>query len=77
MSAKVQHRGQGPNARRQEGPHAHGIALDPQAGRAYVADLGPIIDRFFAEHTVEALTVTPADFRTSIERAVAAAGSGA
>jgi len=44
---------------------------------AYVADLGPIIDRFFAEHTVEALTVTPADFRTSIERAVAAAGSGA
>jgi 6-phosphogluconolactonase len=39
----VQHEGSGPDARRQEGPHAHSITLDPGDRRAYVADLG--IDR--------------------------------
>ena len=39
----VQHEGSGPNPRRQEGPHAHSVTLDPDGRRAYVADLG--IDR--------------------------------
>ena len=36
----VQHEGTGPDARRQRGPHAHSINLDPGGRRAYVADLG-------------------------------------
>jgi 6-phosphogluconolactonase len=39
----VRHEGSGPDGRRQEGPHAHSITLDPGERRAYVADLG--IDR--------------------------------
>ena len=39
-SAIVQHQGSGPNSRRQEGPHAHSINLDPANKFAYVADLG-------------------------------------
>jgi 6-phosphogluconolactonase len=39
----VQHRGTGPNASRQESPHAHCILLDPSDRFALVADLG--IDR--------------------------------
>jgi len=55
------------------------IVLDLEAALrgAYVEDVGPIIEQFFREKTVEALTVTPDDFRTSIEQAVAAAGSRA
>lgn len=41
--ANVQHAGQGPNARRQKGPHAHSVILDPANRRAFAADLG--IDR--------------------------------
>lgn len=39
----VQHAGRGPNAQRQEAPHAHFIAMDPSNRFALVADLG--IDR--------------------------------
>ncbi len=36
----VQHEGSGPDPRRQQGPHAHSINLDPSNRFAYVADLG-------------------------------------
>lgn len=39
-SAVVQHTGSGVNPRRQEGPHAHSITLDPTNQFAFVADLG-------------------------------------
>lgn len=39
----VQHRGSGPNARRQEGPHAHCIMMGPEERYVFVVDLG--IDR--------------------------------
>lgn len=41
----IAHEGSGPNAARQEKPHAHGIALDPSERFALVADLGA--DRIF------------------------------
>ncbi len=54
------HAGTGPNEGRQEGPHAHGIALDAAQRRAVVADLGA--DRLFV-YDLEAATgaLTPAD----------------
>ena len=54
------------------------IVLDLEAALrgAYVEDIGPVIEQFFREHAVEALTATPADFRASIEQSVAAAGQG-
>jgi len=39
-SAFIQHTGHGPNAERQEGPHAHSIDLSPDNRWAYVDDLG-------------------------------------
>jgi len=36
----VQHQGKGPNASRQEGPHAHSVTPDPHSGDLYVCDLG-------------------------------------
>lgn len=39
-SAIVQHTGKGPNAERQEGPHAHSINLSPDNRFAVAADLG-------------------------------------
>ncbi|MBI3477529.1 MAG: lactonase family protein [Acidobacteria bacterium] len=39
-SAVVQHSGHGPNAERQEGPHAHEIQLTPDNRFAIAADLG-------------------------------------
>lgn len=39
----VQHRGSGPDAQRQEGPHAHWIAMGPEHRYVFVVDLG--IDR--------------------------------
>jgi lipoate-protein ligase A len=55
------------------------IVLDLEAALrgAYVEDIGPVIEQFFREHTVEALSVTPADFRSSIDQSVAAAARGA
>ncbi|EJY54936.1 spore germination protein [Alicyclobacillus hesperidum URH17-3-68] len=32
--------GNGPNSERQEGPHAHSVAIDPLTKRAFAADLG-------------------------------------
>ena len=40
MSGFVQHTGSSVNPARQKSPHAHSIDLDPEGGRAYVADLG-------------------------------------
>jgi 6-phosphogluconolactonase len=42
-SAVVRHQGRGPNRERQEAPHAHCAAPDPDGGLVLVADLG--IDR--------------------------------
>jgi len=39
-TAVVQHKGSGPNPKRQEGPHAHSINLDPTGRFALAADLG-------------------------------------
>ena len=39
-TAFIQHKGSGPNPRRQEGPHAHCIDLDPAGRFALAADLG-------------------------------------
>jgi 6-phosphogluconolactonase len=39
-SAFVQHQGHGPNAERQEGPHAHEVLLDPSGRLLWAADLG-------------------------------------
>jgi 6-phosphogluconolactonase len=44
-SSFIQHRGSGPNPKRQEGPHAHSINLDQANRFAFVADLG--LDRVF------------------------------
>lgn len=40
MAALVSHRGRGPNAQRQEGPHAHSATLTPDNAFVIVADLG-------------------------------------
>ena len=49
------------------------LDLEAALRGAYVEDAAGIIDRFFAEHTLSALTVTPADFRASIEAALGSA----
>ena len=41
----IQHKGTGPNAKRQEGPHAHSINLDASNRYAFAADLG--LDKVF------------------------------
>ena len=40
MAAFIQHHGHGPNAERQEGPHAHCVITDPSNRFVLVADLG-------------------------------------
>lgn len=40
MTGHVQHDGQGPNAERQQGPHAHSTTLTPDNRYAIIADLG-------------------------------------
>jgi lipoate-protein ligase A len=42
---------------------------------AYVADADEIIDRFFRERPINALSVTAADFRASLDGALAAASA--
>jgi len=39
-SCVIQHHGSGPNPKRQKGPHAHSINLDPAGRFAFAADLG-------------------------------------
>jgi lipoate-protein ligase A len=51
------------------------LDLEAALRGAYLEDAGAIIDRFFAERAVAALSVGPADFRASLESAVAAAGA--
>jgi len=49
------------------------LDLEAALRGAYIADAGGIIERFFQEHPVAALSVGADDFRASLERAVAAA----
>jgi 6-phosphogluconolactonase len=52
-SAVVQHSGTGPNAKRQDKPHAHSINVSPDDRFAFAADLGAdkiFIYRFDTEH---------------------------
>jgi 6-phosphogluconolactonase len=59
-SATVQHEGKGPDAGRQEAPHAHSINLDAANRFALVADLG--LDKVFAyAFDPEKGTLTPSD----------------
>ena len=53
------------------------LDLEAALRGAYVEDAGGIIERFFGERTIGALTVGPADFRASLELAVAAAAARA
>ena len=41
-----QHTGKGPNAERQEGPHAHAVVLSPDNRFLFVPDLGLIRSRY-------------------------------
>jgi len=63
----VQHSGKGPNAGRQEGPHAHSVNLSPDNRFAFVCDLG--IDKIMIYRFDERNgKLTPADtpfFRTA------------
>ena len=52
-----QHQGKGPNAQRQEGPHAHSITPDPASGLLYACDLG--LDQVLI-YRAAADTLTPA-----------------
>jgi len=51
------------------------LDLEAALRGAYVEDAGGIIERFFAERTIAALSVGPDDFRASLEAAIAAAGA--
>lgn len=56
----IQHGGSGPNEKRQKGPHAHSITVDPANRFAYAADLG--IDRILVyriEHAAGKLVPMP------------------
>ena len=50
------------------------LDLEAALRGVYVEDAAGVIDRFFTEHSVSAITVAPADFRASIEAALATAG---
>ncbi len=59
-SAFVQHQGSSVNPRRQQGPHAHSINLDPAGRFAFVADLG--LDKIMVyRFDAAAGTLTPND----------------
>jgi lipoate-protein ligase A len=49
------------------------LDLEAALRGAYVADATGLIERFFQERTVAALSVGPADFRAALETAIAAA----
>ncbi|MGQ9648787.1 MAG: lactonase family protein, partial [Phycisphaerae bacterium] len=58
----IQHIGSGPNAKRQQGPHAHSINLDPAGRFAFAADLGAdkvFIYRFTADEGLQAANDPP------------------
>jgi 6-phosphogluconolactonase len=71
ISSLMQHRGKGPNAKRQEGPHAHSINLDAANRFALVADLG--LDKVFIyKYDPVSGTLTP----NTPSSAVVSPGSG-
>lgn len=49
------------------------LDLEAALRGAYVDDAAGIIEQFFVDHSLSAITVSPADFRASIEAALAAA----
>ena len=53
------------------------LDLEAALRGAYVEDAAGVIEQFFVEHPLSALTVTPADFRASIEAALASAAAPA
>jgi len=53
------------------------LDLEAALRGAYVEDTGAIIERFFAERTIAALSVGPDDFRASLEAALGAASARA
>lgn len=56
----IQHRGSGPDPRRQRGPHAHSIQADPSGRYALAADLG--LDRLLVYRLdAEGASLAPAD----------------
>jgi 6-phosphogluconolactonase len=59
-ASKIQDSGKGPNANRQEGPHAHSINSDPAGRYAFAADLG--LDTLFSFRLdLDKGTLTPND----------------
>jgi len=52
------------------------LDLEAALRGAYVEDSGSILERFFAERSIAALSAGPADFRASLDAALAAAGAG-
>lgn len=59
-SQVVQHHGAGPDPKRQKGPHAHSVNLDPSGRLAFVADLG--LDKVMVYRFDPSLgTLTPHD----------------
>lgn len=59
-TAFIQHTGHGPNAQRQEGPHAHSIDLSPDNRFAFVDDLG-LDETFVYKYDATKGTLTPND----------------
>ena len=59
----LQFEGRGPDAERQEGPHAHSAVFDPTGERFYIQDLGTDLVRGFALDRVNR-TVRPLDPRS-------------
>jgi hypothetical protein len=51
------------------------LDLEAALRGAYVEEAGGILERFFAERTIAALSVGQGDFRASLEAAIAAAGA--
>jgi 6-phosphogluconolactonase len=70
-SAFVQHEGHGPDAQRQEGPHAHEALLDPEQRLLWVADLGLDAVLAYRFDATKGTLSTPA-----AERAILAPSSG-
>ena len=66
--------GSGPNLERQEGPHAHWVALHPSNGSVYAADLGSdallqlSLDRSSGQLAIESVTLHDPRLRTAPSR---------
>ncbi len=62
-SQRIQHEGRGPNERRQQGPHAHGVTFDRTGDWCWVPDLGA--DRVFG-YRVGTDGLTPSGTATGV-----------